>query len=526
MPGGLLQLAAIGSADLYLTGNPQITFFKCIFRRSTNFALETMRNNFPSTCAFGAMSTLTIERTADLIYKTYVRVVISAGTAPAGAQWAWVRNLGHALLQTVELQIGGQRIDYHTSDYYQLHSELQLNAEQERGYAKLIGNVPELTTLNPTHDSYTLYIPMRFFYDKHVGQALPLVALQHQDVKLNIRFEDLNNLLVTTGFAPGVNPGDALGLKITDATVECGMVYLDTDERRRFSQLSHEILIEQVQWNGLDNITKVKSQLLAINHPVKELIWGIHTGRMANTGGKYQYLWYDSDNDTLRLIATKRFVLACALYDDNGNLILSNTATDTNSILPCVGLSGDLLTMFTNIQASAVATTPSVYNVAILGDLLSLEDVSTPVSVLLSGLTRPTSGDGAAINDVIVRMPHNFGVYLDGTGNPLYQANVTVSGQDRFKLQDAMYFNYLQPYEHHTRTPSDGINVYSFALLPEEQQPSGTMNFSRLDQPTLQMYLNDKYMDAVGTDSLITVYAVSYNVLRIMSGMAGIAFAV
>ena len=532
--GGLLQLVANtgSSSDVYLTGNPQVTYFKTVYRRHTNFAMETFRNIFLGNTTFGGYTTATIERAADLVYKSYVRVVVSGATAPAGAQWAWVQNLGHALLQNVELQIGGQRVDYHTSDSFHFFKELRVTADQARGYDKLIGNVPELTTLNQSHDSYTLYIPLKFFYDRSIGQALPLIGLQFHDVRINVNFESLNNLLVTSGFAPGLDPGQTLGIKM-EASLEVGMVYLDTDERRRFSQLSHELLIDQVQWTGAvghafssANLNKPVNNLLSFTNPVKELIWGLHNGRMANTNGTYQYLWYDpNDVDNMRLIATKRFVLACAQYDQNNNLVLANTSTDTNSILPCPGLTGTPLAIFNRIQAAAVATTPALYNVGILGDLLTMAEISTPVSVLLAGVPgRPPLGDGAPQNDVTVRMPHNFGLYLDGTVNPLDNAKIILNGQERIKSQDAAFFNYVQPYEHHTRTPADGINIYSFAIAPEELQPSGSLNFSRVDTSVLQTMFQDQYLDALGSDSQITIYAYSYNVLRIVSGMAGLAF--
>ena len=525
MPGGLLQIVAYGAQDIYLTGNPQITFFKVVYRRHTNFALETIRNTFVGNLVFGGLNSVVLERAADLVSKTYVRVVLSAGTAPAGAQWSWVTNIGHALLKTIELQIGGQRVDYYTSEWLQMYNELRLNAEQERGYNIMTGNVASMTTLNQTHDQYTLYIPLRFFFDRNVGLALPLISLQYHEVKINILFESISNLINTTGFASGVDPVAALGLSMIEATFECGMVYLDTDERRRFAQLAHELLIEQVQMAGPDTITTRNNQVLTFSHPVKEIVWGVHAGRMANTGGGYKYLWYDpNDLDNMRLIATKRFVLACARYDGGGALVLNNTLIDTNTIMPKPSLSASLLEIFNTISASAVATTPSIYNVAVLGNLLTLAQISTPVDVLFNGLTRPASGDGAEFNDVTIKMPFNYGLYLDGTSNPLDNGRVVLNGQDRFRAQDATYFNYLQPYEHHTRTPSDGINVYSFAIAPEEHQPSGSLNFSRVDTAVLQTFVSDTNMAILGTDSLCTVYALSYNVLRIMSGMGGLAY--
>lgn len=528
MPGGLLQIAAYGAQDIYLTGNPQITFFKVVYRRHTNFALETIQNTFTGgSLSFGATNGVTIERSADLISKTYIRVVLRAGTAPAGAQWAWVSNLGHALLKSIELQIGGQRIDYYTSEWLHMYNELHLKGDQERGYNIMIGNVPALTTLNHTHDAYTLYIPLRFFFDNNVGLALPLISLQYHEVRINVIVEELKNLIVTTGFN-GIDPVTSLGLSITESSFECGMVYLDTDERRRFAQMSHELLIEQIQISGPDPIQERNIQILTFNNPVKEIVWGVHSGRMANTSGSYKYLWYDiNDVDNMRLIATKRFVLACAKYNGSGKLILKNTSYDTNSIEPYDPLSGSLLDLFNSIKASAVDDDPSLYNVAILGNLLTLEQASTPVSVLFAEFSsRPTNiaNDGSAIYDVVVKMPFNYGLYLDGSVNPLYNGKLIVNGQDRFRLQDAVYFNYLQPYEHHTRTPSDGINVYSFAIAPEEHQPSGSFNFSRIDTAALQTFINTNYVTMLGNDSLCTVYARSYNVLRIMSGMGGLAY--
>ena len=534
--GGLLQLVAVGSQDCVLTGNPQITFFRTVFRRHTNFALETIRNNFVGEPNFGGRSSITISRTADLVSKSYIRVVVGGGTAMGDAKWAWVKNLGHALLRSVEFTIGGQRIDYHTSDWYHMWHELTKSPALERGYDKLIGNTTELTTLAASHDQATLYIPLQFFFCRHVGQAVPLIGLQYHEVKFEISFEELNNLIISTGFAPGTNVGESLGLKILDATLECGMIYLDTDERRRFSVNAHEILIEQVQIAAIEtaavSTASSKKTLLTINHPVKELVWGVHTGRMANTSGAYQYLWYHpTDLDAMRLIATKRFVLALAKYSGSGSgsgndLVLANTATDTNSILPQVGLSGTLLTKFNNIKAAGVSTDATVDNVAILGDLLSLDDISTPVSVLFAGINnnRPANGHGSTLYDVVVKMPHNFGVYMDGTVNPLLLANLQLNGQDRVREQDAAYYNYLQPYEHHSHTPADGINVYSFAISPEEHQPSGTLNFSRIDIANLVTTLDSAYSAQIGTDSTLIVMGLSYNILRIMSGMAGLAY--
>jgi len=157
---------------------------------------------------------------------------------------------------------------------------------------------------------------------------------------------------------------------------------------------------------------------------------------------------------------------------------------------------------------------------------LSLDDISTPVSTLLSSAalasaTRATAGDGAAAGDVAVRDWANYSLSLDHTNNPVNKVLLQLNGHDRFSSRDSNYFNYVQPWQHHSNTPADGVNMYSFALNPEEHQPSGTCNMSRIDNATLNLELK------AGTpvdDTKLSVYALSYNVFRVLSGMGGLAY--
>lgn len=514
MGGALIQLVAYGAQDVILTGSPQITFFKQIYRRHTNFACESVKCTFSGAPSFGNKVTIKIPRNGDLLSKTYIRVAVSAGSVGiTDAKWAWVKNPGHAIIKSAELVIGGQRIDLQTGDWNHVWYELSHPVGQERGYNKLIGNGLDQTTLATEHGAYVMYIPLNFFYCRHMGLALPLVALQYHDVEMNITFETLDNLIITSG---PIQPSE-LGVSMTDGSVYADYVFLDTDERRRFAQASHNYLIEALQFTGQEHVRdRTNMIMLNFNHPVKEMVWFVRSGAYT---GNFTYLWYHpSDIDAMLNIATKRLALALARYDGSGNLILNN-----GSLIASVGLPPALADIFDRIQAVSLSVTPTLENVTVLGETISLVTASTPVESLLASVSsRPLTGHGSAAYDVVVKMPHNFGLYLDGSVNPIEEATVMLNGHELFGARDAAYFNYIKPLQHHTNTPSDGVNVFSFALHPEEIQPSGTLNFSRIDSAVLKLSLDAR---GVQFDSAsISVYATSYNELRITSGMAGLAW--
>ena len=397
-----MQLVAYGAQDVYLTGNPQITFFKVVYRRHTNFACESIEQTFNGSVNYGSKVTATISRNGDLITNCWVELNVPEITAGTGA--GYVNSVGHALLKEVELEIGGQRIDKHYADWLEIWSELTLPAEKRDGY-KLMTGKKDMGEDGNLGGKY--FVPLVFFFNRNPGLALPLIALQYHEVKINIQFALRNDVLVGTE-GNSANSGEyafstAAGA-ITDfgASLYVDYVYLDTDERRRFAQVSHEMLIEQLQFTGDEPVTTEKTNKIRLNfnHPVKELIWVVK----------------DTDNVGLDVF----------------------NYTDENS-------------------------TPEV--------------------------------------------------------EPIKSAKLMLNGHDRFSSRDGSYFRLVQPYQHHTCVPKKAVYCYSFALKPEEHQPSGTCNFSRIDNATLSLETN-----ALDSGAVAKVYAVNYNVLRIMSGMGGLAY--
>jgi hypothetical protein len=389
MGGGLMQLVAYGAQDIYLTGNPQITFFKVVYRRHTNFSMEAIEQTWNGSADYGGRVTATISRNGDLVHRMYLEYL------PSGNEVGICANPGTALIDEVELEIGGQKIDKHYGHW--LETWYELTEPNSVGVAPINAAPVVATSINTAFTKFQQmttaggvrgaagaqhgrrFIPFQFWFNRNPGLALPLIALQYHEVKVILTF---STAALTGGAA-------AFG---TENSLWCDYIYLDTDERRRFAQVSHEYLIEQLQYQEFSTDTTFD---INFNHPVKELIW---------TGG------------------------VAGLDIDNGP--------------------------------------------------------STPIAF----------------------------------ANPDVNWKLKLNGHDRFAARNTTYFTRAQIHAHHSGFGSvnaiDAIAVYSFALKPEEHQPSGTCNFSRIDNAQL----------TVTATTPIKLYAVNYNVLRIMSGMGGLAY--
>jgi hypothetical protein len=395
MGGGLMQLVAYGAQDIYLTGNPQITFFKVVYRRHTNFSMELIEQTLNGTVSASSRVTATISRNGDLIHDMYYKIKAGAKIVAASGD-----NPGHNMIDNVECEIGGQQIDKHYGHWMEVWSQLTeenpgnvapsaVADTPPAGHTKfqrmaLAGGVNDGNGTRTLENSH--WVPLQFWFCRNVGLALPLIALQYHEVKIVTTF--------SACLGTGADTLDDSG----NISLWTNYIYLDTDERRRFAQVSHEYLIEQVQFqlNGQGS-TGADSYDLNFNHPVKELIWA---GVAAQAWG----------------------------------------------------------------AANAGA-----------------------------------------------------GTFKDVIGGDW---QLKLNGHDRFAAQDSGYFARQQVWKHHSGFGgiiTQSIAVYSFALKPEEHQPSGTCNFSRIDNAQLKA--------SAATDTLgVYIYAVNYNVLRIMSGMGGLAY--
>jgi hypothetical protein len=397
--------------------------------------MEPFRINFNGEPNWGTRQTAIVNRYADLLFSTYVQLELPTNdtTGTTGAQWnhgsvnnggIYITPLGFNFIDRVELDIGGQIIDRLYSEYMYLWSLLTHDYLKDRKLSAMLTNEKyNATTLqfsaNPGCTGgngrqslpNVLYIPLMFFFTKNPGTALPLIALQYHEVKINVIWkspEAIAGNYTTVQTLP----------QATSAALYIDYIYLDTDERRRFAQQSHEYLIEQVQFNEDVGISSASKRIdLTFNHPVKELLWVVQPTCYTNCKAE-----------------------------------------------------------LTNYRATSAQTrlTPYLY-------------------------------DKSAV----------------------FEQHLQINGQDRLERRYGDYFNKVQPYQHHTGVPAGaGVYMYSFAVKPEEHQPSGTCNFSRIDTATLVVTMDGAVAVDQGSGDVwdMRMYAVNYNVLRIMSGMGGLAF--
>jgi len=405
---GLLQLVAYGAQDVYLTGNPQITFFKVVYKRHTNFAMEAIQQTFSGAVGFGNTIYCQISRNGDLIHRAYLQVQLPAIT---NANDKYVNYIGLRLLKSVSIEIGGQQIDKHYADWLYIWNELSLPVGKRSAWEFMVGADSDITKAGAM-----LYIPLEFWFCRNIGLALPLIALQYHEVKVKIEFENVNNCMYKlTGNNTGA-PDTAVTLSNVNLWVD--YIFLDTDERRKFAQLTHEYLIEQLQFTGGEAIsantpTRVK---LNFNHPCKELVWVGKYSTNTNVN-----MWY---NYTMK--ADNSFGNGSYVYGSSTAQAFDNQTHEFSS--PVDNTTNYLENIVYNVE-------PGFYN---------------------------------------------------GAVNPFSKCLLQLNGNDRFAERDGTYFNYVQPYQHHTNIPANcGINVYSFALKPEDHQPSGTLNMSRIDTAVL-----------------------------------------
>jgi Large eukaryotic DNA virus major capsid protein/Major capsid protein N-terminus len=602
MPGGIVQLAVYGTQDLFLTGTPQVTFFKIVYRRYTNFAIESIAQELLGSNNFGNEVTCLVDKIGDLMYKVYLEIDIPRvllaknptnytldestaqiqfeqiqeyyqlvfnytstntditrkldllcrtnnipmsdivtimndpdfigalvqqrtnlqeyiatnpnfdailelrdlkldliqeinrvdiqirfnsivtliddfyvtstsdekdvlkrrqilnminnilydaikhfymsaytvlfekqnvynsfldGTYKESYGFAWVEELGHAVIDQLDIKIGNQTMDRHTGDWMILYNRLFKNEYQAKNYDIMIGNVPELYTFdNKPKDTYTLLIPLQFWFCRHNGLALPLVALRYHDVLFTLRYKDLARLCYVED-DPALldipNIQAKYGINMIDAKLYIDYIYLDSDERRRFAQSTHEYLIEIVQYAEITDVNGTQTNIhLDFNHPTKFVIWFAQPNQYRqNPTGRNKCQW------------------------------------------------------------------------------------------------------------------NNFGINPDKTGYTMDQSYLRLNSYNRTdKNHDIKFYNYVQPYLYFAHSPTDGINVYSFSVKPMILQPSSTCNLSRIDDFGIVINFSNDFVKIVNSNVIndipdgiyIGVYVYSYNIIRVLSGLAGLAF--
>jgi hypothetical protein len=448
--GGLLQLVATGKQDLFLTGNPQISFFKMVYRRHTNFATESMPMYFDGTPNFGQRISCLVPRRGDLLGRVYLDVTLPRIFDSSGNLLTYTNSVGHALIQEITFEVGEQEIDRQTGEWMEIWTQMTTPDSQREALNQMIGRVNQYIVPNITpgaqSEGLRLMIPLQFFFCNNPGLYLPLLALQYHPIRINITLRPLQQMF----WIPPPDPPQTQELwkPACSTQVDCTSqivnmmlwgeyVYLDVEERRQFVSASHEYLIEQVQYTPPYALTAQQTTAtisVEFNHPIKEFMFVCRRDEMINRNEWFNY----------------------------SSLAIGE---------PCP----PAVQPFLNI---------------------------------------PFNSPG-------------------GRTDLISAAKLQLDGYDRFPYRVPQYFRLQQPYDHHTTTPAFAyIYNYSFALRPEDVQPTGTMNASRIDSIVWQIQMNPVLSNPTiptwqqrGPCNIV-VYGHNYNVFRVINGFGGLLFTI
>lgn len=518
MGGALIQLIAYGLDNIYLTSDPQITFFKIMYRRHTNFSSEPIQQQFINQPDFGKISTCVISKNADLAGHVYIVVTlpnINISNDPL-LKFAWVKRIGFALVKTIEIEINGRIIDRHYGEWLNLWSEItgQINGEQQNGYNTMIGNVPELTTFTSTKNAYTLYIPLYFWFCRNSGSVLPLVSLQYSDIKINVEFEDALNCFLLSPTHYIKCRDDIVGFEQYEyieqninGTINAGLfTNFDTATKRLYyTKLTPGKLTSIPAISTFDPSSANQSNIDTIlNSPN-----GLQHSIVGQTSGFSTFAEFNNFSVSYTTI----------------NILSKMSLVSSYLLVEYFFLDNDERTKFAQSKHDYIIEqlffTP---NIKIEDPVYGAKIIVENPCKLMVWVTQLAS----------VRSSKDYFNYTDSYINISYEKNkaigkniitketITFNGIDRLSLRNSFYFDSLQKHLHTKTTTIPGINMYSFGLYPFMVQPSGTCNMSLIDNIQIQM----KLVSDINPNNIVffRAYCICYGILRVVDGLIGLVF--
>ncbi len=474
MGGALLELVAKGSQDIFLTGNPDTTFFKSVFKRHTNFSTESIQQSIEGLVDFGKRIEIPISRSGDLLSAIVLEIDLPKIEGKRGKTMQWVDAIGHHLIRSVEIQIGEQTIDKHYGEWMEIWSELTINESKRTAYNTMIGKGVTIT------DARTLFVPLSFWFCRDYGLSLPLIALQYHEVRLILELNTFNsswkktfNTYYLDRSSTTVTINTAQSSNVSTRFSDIGNLSDGFDHYYNMSLLWDDGTTDTVVSRASDN------SLTILNSS-------------SNKTG-YAYLIEEEPKETLSITDLRVFCDYIYL-DTSERKYFAQTKH---------------LYLIEQLQTNGI----NAYSEGQESNKIDLE-FNHPCKELL-WISRLDFNSK-------LNLPFNFSDRVDttyGSDNPVKDVELLINGHDRFPKRKGDYFRLVLPFQKHTRAPSDFIYVYSFCLNPEEHQPSGTCNFSRLDNA--EIVINFKS----GIKDLTTkIYALNYNILNIVNGMGGLAY--
>jgi len=521
MAGGLIELVAKGIIDLFLISDPQITFFKIVYRRYTNFSTEIVPQSFTVKPDFGKRVTCILSRTADLIRKMYLVITLpnipifkdENGNIDPYLKFAWVKRIGYALIKRIDIEIGDELIDRQYGDWLNIWNELTL--DKKTNIEKILGNVKELTDFTNGKKMYKLFIPLQFWFNRNTGLALPIISLQYNHIKVNLEIEEVEKCFIL-------------------APTHCIKIDNDFVNFKPFEFLKQTIngITSIARYVGFDVVTKklyisryTDNPFCSIKQDLTEFEdeFEIREFLQNDTNSKYSIFGLESG-----FIAYPQLNSVERVYqsETRHNLIRDLHLKEVFMLIEYIYLDVDERIRFAKARHEYLIE-QLLYN----GE----QTVDTINKSYKLNFTHPCKelfwvAQLSLAQSKRVNQPFNYtnSIILDNNNNPIGEniiegETIIFNGLERLSFRDSEYFTDIQPYQYHSNAPETGINIYSFSLHPEKYQVSGSVNFTKLDfaelKTTVDCRINCKFT------AKIRIYALVYNVLRIASGVTGLVFA-
>lgn len=507
MTGGLIQLVAYGIQDIYLTDDPQITFFKIVYRRHTNFSIETIPQFFTHKPDFGLKVSCILSRSGDLLRKLYVvatlpripKFVDSDAKEDRLTKFAWVRRIGFALIRSVEIEIGGQLVDRHYGEWLHIWDELAGAVDHERGIDNMIGDVNVLKEYTNGKRQYKLFIPLQFWFNRNTGTALPMVSLQYSEVKINLEIQNVEKCIL-------INPRHYIQLhddiahytpfeyieQTVNGITAIGQVidFDSTTQRLYYTRISRN--------KFLGSVEELSTNIAEANQPY--LIKGL-TSKYEGMP-EVRVVEHNHRFIPLRNINLKEcFLLAEYVFLDEEERVRF-AQSKHEYLMEHLQFDGEKQIDSSNRRFKLGFKHPAK-------EIIFVNQ--------LDFLTDNQNNDLFNYTDsYIYEQNRQIGK------NIIREATITLNGHERLSFRPSEYFNWVQTYQHHSHASSEGINLYSFALYPEKYQPGGTANMSKIDDIALRVTVDNSI--TFQNLAKLRVYAVAYNVLRVANGLGGLVF--
>lgn len=551
MPGGLIQLVAKGVEDLFLTDNPQITFFKIIYRRHTNFSIEEIPQTFVHTPDFGKKTTCVISKSGDLISNMVLVITLPQlpqifnidGSIDNLTRVAWIRKIGYGIIKEITIEIGGKLIDVQYGEWLNIWHEL--NESKEIGNDKMIGNIEELYNYSLNKPEYKLFIPLHFWFSQSISLSLPIICLQYNEIKINLELQDFNkcykispthSILMSNDICNFIKD-EYIVQKIDNYEAVGQFSYYDNETNKLYYTRISKNLFKTC---NLTNITNIDLQEEEIK---KYEIKGLTSEYFADP-----FIIYPDDseityeqtysvsyafNQLTNIKIKECFLLINYIFLDEDERIkyyknaheylieqlvyCGETTLDGVYRTAKVGLYNPVKYMIWTVQQNYLS---ELYN----NDPFNYTNSYKYNDILYSKLLY----DSSFIEDDIVYNYKNNGTFNEKynhkqNGKGLIKKSIILFNSNaRMEEQTSIYYKNVQTYQHFKYLPQEGINVYSFALNPDNIQPSGSCNMSKIDNIQIQMTLDD--IVTVDNPVKFKCYAIVHNMLMINAGLGGLMF--